>query len=99
MDLNLLVIIIFGIISCLLGLAQLIIAFQQLLWMLETRQELNRISQSVSSVYLGQHFTISDSTSGSFPSDMLRQSSSYNGPAMSHSDSTSFITCQSERPC
>ena len=72
MELNLLVIVIFGVISCLLGLAQLMIAFQQHLWMLEARRELSRINWSVSSIHLGQHLTVNGSTSRSFPSDMLR---------------------------
>ena len=96
MELNLLVIVIFGVISCLLGLAQLMIAFQQHLWMLEARWELSRINRSVTSIHLGQHLTVNGSTSRSFTSDVLRRSSLYNGSATSRSDLTSFITCQSK---
>ena len=99
MDLNLLVIIIFGVISCLLGLAQLIIAFQQHLWILETRQEMNHINCSISSLHLGQHFSVDNSLSGSLSSAALRRSSSYSDPPISPPEATSFITCQSEWPC
>ena len=97
MDLNLVVIIIFGIISCLLGLAQLVIAFQQHLWLLEMRRELNRLPDSISSLHLWQDVSMGSQGSKYFASGRLRRSSSCRNISIHFLETTSFTTCRSEQ--
>ena len=97
MDLNLVIIIIFGIISCSLGLAQLVIAFQQHLWSLEMRRELNNLQDSISSLHLWQDISMDSQRSKHFTSARLRRSSSCSNISIHFPETTSFTTCQSEQ--